>query len=419
MDERLADVDPAVAELAELEARRRAATIDLIASESEMPLAIREALGSAFAGKTAEGYPGHRYHRGTVHADVLETLARDRATRLFGADHANVQPSSGVNANLAAYRAVLKPGDAVLSLGLAHGGHLSHGDPASITGSVYRFEHYGVARDTEQIDLDEVRDLARRHQPRLIVTGGSSYPRRIDYAAFAEIAGEVGARLMVDMAHIAGLVAADVLPSPVPHADLVTFTTYKTMLGPHGGVILCRADLARKVDRAIFPGTQGAPDFGRVAAKAVCFGTAATEPFREVQRRIVADAAALAEAVAGRGDRLVTGGTDNHLVLVDLRPRGMTGDVAEVALEAVGILSNRNVIPFDPGTPDRPSGLRLGTTSLAQRDVRPDDMAGVAALIDEALRSSDDSERAAIGARVAEVAGRFPAVAAPTLQLPA
>jgi glycine hydroxymethyltransferase len=422
MDDRwrpLSEVDPVVAQLAAQEAQRRDATIDLIASESEMPRAVSEALASAFAAKTAEGYPGHRYHRGTVHADALESLARDRATSLFGAEHANVQPSSGVNANLAAYRAVLSPGDAVLSLGLAHGGHLSHGDPASITGAVYRFEHYGVDRRTEQIDLEEVRDLALRHRPRLIVTGGSSYPRRIDYAGFAEIAQEVGARLMVDMAHIAGLVAAGVLPSPVPRADLVTFTTYKTMLGPHGGVILCRSDLARKIDRAIFPGTQGAPDFGRVAAKAVCFGTAATEPFREVQQAIVANAAALADAVVAHGDRLVSGGTDNHLVLIDLRGRGLSGDVAEVALETVGILANRNVIPFDPGTPDRPSGLRLGTTSVSQRGLRPPDMPGIAELLDLALRASEGEDRLGVATRVAALAGRFSPSRAPTLQLPA
>jgi len=420
----LADIDPDVAALAVAEAQRRETTIDLIASESETPLAVREALGSAFAGKTAEGYPGHRYHRGTVHADALETLAIDRARTLFAAEHANVQPSSGVNANLAVYRAVLKPGDAVLSLQLAHGGHLSHGDPASITGAVYRFEHYGVRSDTELIDLDEVRDIARRDRPRLIVTGGSSYPRRIDYAAFAAIAHEVDALLLVDMAHVAGLVAAGVLPSPVPHADLVTFTTYKTMLDPHGGVILCRSDLARKVDRAIFPGTQGAPDFGRIAAKAVCFGQAATPGFRDVQAAILATAAALGAALEARGDRLVTGGTDNHLVLVDLRGRGITGDVAEVALEDAGILANRNLIPYDPGTADRPNGLRLGTTSIAQRGLRAVDMPELAELVDLALRAEDADSRSVVARRVASLVARLepsqpvPVGSAP-LQLPA
>lgn len=402
----LESVDPEVARLIAGEASRRGRTIDLIASESEASPVVLEALGSAFAAKTAEGYPGHRYHRGTEFADQVERLAIDRAMALFGAEHANVQSSSGVNANLAVYRALLRPGDAVLSLQLAHGGHLSHGDPASITGAVYRFEHYGVHADTETIDLDQVRDLARRHRPRLIVAGGSSYPREIDYAAFAAIASEVEARLLVDMAHVAGLVAGGVLPSPVPHADVVTFTTYKTMLGPHGGMILSTADLARGIDRAVFPGTQGAPDFGRIAAKAVCFGIAATEGFRATQRLIRANALALAGALQSRGDRIVSGGTDTHLVLVDLRGRGLTGDVAEVRLEEAGILTNRNVIPFDPGTPDRPSGLRLGTTSPAQRGMGAAELVEIAELIDQALRAPDST--ASVGDRSAALAARFP-----------
>lgn len=402
-------VDPAVDRLIAAESARRATTIDLIASESEPSGPVLEALGSVFAAKTAEGYPGRRYHRGTAFADELEQLAIDRAKALFGAGHANVQPSSGVNANLAVYRALLKPGDTVLALQLAHGGHLSHGDPASITGAVYRFEHYGVRADTETIDLDEVRELALRHRPRLIVTGGSSYPRAIDYAAFGAIAADVDAALLVDMAHVAGLVAAGELPSPVPHADAVTFTTYKTMLGPHGGVILSRPELARKIDRAVFPGTQGAPDFGRIAAKAVCFGIAATDGFRAIQRRIRENAAALAEALDATGDRIVSGATDNHMVLVDLRGRGLTGDMAEVALEAAGILTNRNVIPFDPGTPDRPSGLRLGTTATAQRGMGAAEIGEIAALIDAALRSV---EPASLRGRTESLVARFPATPA-------
>jgi glycine hydroxymethyltransferase len=398
--------DVAVTALIAAEADRRRRTIDLIASESEPSAPVLEALGSVFAAKTAEGYPGRRYHRGTEHADAVERLAIDRAMALFGAGHANVQPSSGVNANLAVYRALLKPGDSVLALQLAHGGHLSHGDPASITGAVYRFVHYGVRADTELIDLDQVRAMAREYRPRLIVTGGSSYPRAIDYAAFGAIAREVDARLLVDMAHVAGLVAAGELPSPVPHADAVTFTTYKTMLGPHGGVILSTAELARKIDRAIFPGTQGAPDFGRIAAKAVCFGIAAGEAFRGIQRAIRDNAATLAAELARRGYRLVSGGTDNHLVLVDLRPRGLTGDIAEVALEEAGILTNRNVIPFDPGTPDRPSGLRLGATSSAQRGMADSEMTEVAGLIDEVLRAPESA--AAILPRAEAIALRFP-----------
>ena len=408
----LRDVDPAVASLIEAESARRAATIDLIASESEPSAPILEALGSVFAAKTAEGYPGRRYHRGTIHADAVEQLAIDRAKVLFGADHANVQPSSGVNANLAVYRALLKPGDTVLALRLDHGGHLSHGDRASITGAVYEFVHYGVQADTEQIDLDEIRDLAREHRPRLIVTGGSSYPRAIDYAGFASIAAEVEARLHVDMAHVAGLVAGGVLASPVPHADTVAFTTYKTMLGPHGGVILAKEDLARAIDRAIFPGTQGAPDFGRIAAKAVCFGIAVTPAFRETQRAIVENARALGAELESRGDRLVSGGTDTHMVLMDLRGRGLTGDVAEVALEEVGVLANRNVIPFEPGTPDRPSGVRLGTAALSQRGMRPAQMPEVAELIDSALSAESAGHRDRVGeirSRAAALAARFPA----------
>jgi glycine hydroxymethyltransferase len=414
-DRTLARTDPEIARLVEAERVRRGRTLDLIASESEPSPLVLEALGSVFAAKTAEGYPGRRYHRGTEFTDQVEQLAIDRAKAVFGAEHANVQPSSGVNANLAVYRALLKPGDAVLALQLAHGGHLSHGDPASITGAVYQFAHYGVRIDTETIDLDEVRDLARRHEPKLIVTGGSSYPRAIDYAAFAAIAREVGARLLVDMAHVAGIVAAGLLPSPVPHADAVTFTTYKTMLGPHGGVILTTAELARKIDRAIFPGTQGAPDFGHVAAKAVCLGYAATDAFRATQAAILANAAALAAELARLGDRIVSGGTDNHMVLVDLRGRGLTGDVAEVALEAVGILANRNVIPFDPGTPDRPSGLRLGATSSAQRGIGPPEMLEIAALVDATLRTATDTTNPAsdeLKTRVEDLAARFPSPAA-------
>jgi glycine hydroxymethyltransferase len=386
--ESLDAVDPVVADLIAAEAERRTHTIDLIASESEPSPAVLAALGSVFAAKTAEGYPGRRYHRGTRYADEVEQLAIDRVKALFGADHANVQPSSGVNANLAVYRAILKPGDTVLALRLDDGGHLSHGDRASITGAVYRFEHYGVRRDTETIDLDEVRDLARRHRPRLIVTGGSSYPRAIDYGTFGEIAREVGARLFVDMAHVAGLVAGGALASPVPHADVVTFTTYKTMLGPHGGVILARTDHAKAIDRAVFPGTQGAPDFGRIAAKAVCFGIAATSAFMDTQAAIVANAQVLATELTSRGDRIVSGGTDNHMVLVDLRGRGLDGDVAEVALEEAGILANRNVIPFEEGTPDRPSGLRLGTTAVSQRGMREAEMREIAERIDATLQAA-------------------------------
>ena len=407
LDAALAEVDPEVADLIVADRGRQADTIDLIASESSAPAAVLETSGSILGNKTGEGYPGRRYHRGTAWVDGIETLAIERAKALFGAGHANVQPHAGVNANLGVYQAVLKPGDPVLAMKLAHGGHLSHGDPASITGRIYAFAHYGVRPEDERIDLDEVRDLARRHRPRLIVAGGSSYPRLIDYAAMAGIAAEVDARFHVDMAHIAGLVAAGVIPSPVPHADFVTFTTYKTILGPHGGVILSRAEHARKVDRAIFPGTQGAPDFGRIAGKAVAFRIASGPWFRDVQRRIVDDARALGDGLAARGDRLVAGGTDTHMVLVDLRRRGMTGDAAEQALEAVGILSNRNMIPFDPGNPEAPSGIRFGLSSLAERGLEPGDMASVAELIDRTLRTERAAERATIASEARDLMRRF------------
>jgi glycine hydroxymethyltransferase len=388
----LAIDDPVVADLIEREAARQRSTLDLIASEGPSPGSVREALGSVFDDKTAEGYPGRRFHRGTAVADELERLAIERATRLFGADHANVQPHSGVNANLAVYQALISPGDAVLGMRLAHGGHLSHGDPASITGRVYRFAHYSVRQADERIDLDEVRELARSHRPRLVVAGGSSYPRAIDYAAFRSIADEVGARLWVDMAHVAGLVAAGELPSPVPHADVVTCTTYKTLLGPHGGLILSTDDLAKAVDRAIFPGTQGAPAMSQIAAKAVCLELASREPFRETQRRTMRLAAALAQELATRGDRIVTGGTDTHMVLVDLRARGLTGDVAEAALERVGILTNRNLIPFDPETPARTSGLRIGTPGAAVRGMDAGEAPELASLIDRALRPGEEAQ---------------------------
>lgn len=408
LDASLADLDPEIADLIVSDGRRQADTIDLIASESTAPPAVLEALGSVLSNKTGEGYPGHRYHRGTAWVDEVETLAIDRAKALFGADHANVQPHSGVNANLAVYQAVLKPGDPALALRLAHGGHLSHGDPASITGRVYDFAHYGVREADGRIDMEQVATLARSHRPKLIVAGGSAYPRLIDYGAFAAIAREVDALLLVDMAHIAGLVAAGVVPSPVPHADFVTFTTYKTMLGPHGGVILARGAQTRRVDRAIFPGTQGAPDFARIAAKAVAFRVAGGAWFRAIQERILADAVALAEALTARGDRLVAGGTDTHLVLVDLRGRGLTGDAAEQALEAAGILANRNMIPFDPGTPDAPSGIRFGVSSVAERGYDPDEMRVVAGLIDRTLRATTSADRANVATAVLALARRRP-----------
>ncbi len=383
--------DPEIWDLVERERRRQRDTLNLIASENSAPASVMEALGSVFGNKTAEGYPGRRYHRGNAVTDEMETLAVERAKALFGADHANVQAHGGVNANLAVYQAVLQPGDRVVSLDLSHGGHLSHGASASITSRILDVRHYGVRRDTEQIDLDEVRTISREHRPKMIVTGGSSYPRRIDYEGFRQVADEVGAYLLVDAAHIAGLVAAGVLPSPVPHADFVTFTTYKTLNGPHGGIVLCRAEHAKAVDRAIFPGTQGAPSVSQIAAKAVALHLATTAGFREVQARTVANAQTLAAALAARGFRIVTGGTDTHQVLVDLRPKGLTGDVAEVRLEAVGLLVNRNVIPFDPESTRTTSGIRIGTPGVTVRGFADAEMETVAALIDAALTGTSDA----------------------------
>lgn len=408
----LSQVDPVVAELVVRERRRQESSLDLIASENLAPQAVLAAVGSAFNNKTAEGYPGRRYHTGCEVADELEALAVARAKALFGAEHVNVQPHSGVNANLAVYAAMLAPGDRVLSMKLSHGGHLSHGDPASITGRVYRFEHYGVHPDSEVLDYDQIRDLALRHRPRMIIAGGSSYPRLIEYAVLRCIADEVGAFLLVDMAHIAGLVAAGVIPSPVPHADFVTFTTYKTMMGPHGGVILCRAEHARKIDRAVFPGVQGTPTLALVAGKAVCFGLAATPAFGAVQAATVANARTLCHELAGRGLRPVSGGTDTHLLLIDLRGVGLKGNAAEQALAEVGILTNRNVIPYDPEPVTVTSGLRLGTPGVTGRGMGEAEMRAVAGLIGQVLAAPDDlMVKARVREGVTQLCERFPLAA--------
>ena len=378
-------MDSSVFGLIERESHRQQMTLNMIAAENTAPPSILEAVGSAFNNKTAEGYPGRRYHTGCGVTDELERLAVERAKALFGAGHANVQPHSGVNANLAAYQAVLQPGDCLLSMKLSHGGHLSHGDAASFTGRVYRSLHYGVRPDTEMLDYDAVRDLALKHRPRMLIAGASSYPRLIDYEALRTIADEISAYLLVDMAHIAGLVAAEVIPSPVPHADFVTFTTYKTMMGPHGGIILCREGFTKKIDRAVFPGTQGTPTLSLVAAKAVCLKLAATPGFVEIQQRTVTNAKFLCQQLTKRGYRPVAGGTDNHLILIDLRGKGLKGDVAEKALEEAGIMANRNVIPFDPESTNTTSGLRLGTAGITVRGMGEAQVAKIADLIDEVL----------------------------------
>ena len=378
-------MDSSVFGLIERESHRQQMTLNMIAAENTAPPSILEAVGSAFNNKTAEGYPGRRYHTGCGVTDELERLAVERAKTLFGAGHANVQPHSGVNANLAVYQAVLQPGDCLLSMKLSHGGHLSHGDAASFTGRVYRSLHYGVRPDTEMLDYDAVRDLALKHRPRMLIAGASSYPRLIDYEALRTIADEISAYLLVDMAHIAGLVAAEVIPSPVPHADFVTFTTYKTMMGPHGGIILCREGFTKKIDRAVFPGTQGTPTLSLVAAKAVCLKLAATPGFVEIQQRTVTNAKFLCQQLTKRGYRPVAGGTDNHLILIDLRGKGLKGDVAEKALEEAGIMANRNVIPFDPESTNTTSGLRLGTAGITVRGMGEAQVAKIADLIDEVL----------------------------------
>ena len=401
--------DPAVAALIEKERERQESTLNLIAAENTAPAAVLEALGSSFNNKTAEGYPGRRYHTGCRVTDELEQLAVERAKALFEAGHANVQPHSGVNANLAVYGAVLNPGDKILSMKLSHGGHLSHGDAASITGRIFQASHYGVDPKTERLDYDAIRGLALELRPRMLVAGASSYPRRIDYKALRAIADEVSAYLLVDMAHIAGLVAAQVIPSPVPHAHFVTFTTYKTLMGPHGGVILCAADLAKKIDRSIFPGTQGTPTLSLVAAKAVCFRLAATPEFRAVQERTLRTAALLAAELGATGCRPVSGGTDNHMVLADLRGKGLKGDTAEAALEAAGILCNRNVIPFDPESTLVTSGLRFGTPGISSRGMGTEEVKLIAGWIDRILsKPGDISTQKRVRGMVSDLCRRFP-----------
>jgi len=402
-------VDPELSALLDREAARQETTLELVASENFVPPAILEAQGSILTNKYAEGYPGRRYHGGCEHIDAIEALCIERAKALFGADHANLQPHSGVNANLAVYQAVLEPGDPIVAMSLKAGGHLSHGAKASLTGRAWRPTHYGVHRETERIDLDEVRDLVRRVRPKMLICGASAYPRRIDYEGFRAVADEFGCLLMTDMAHIAGLVAAKVLPSPVPTCDFVTSTTTKTLRGARGGFILCRGRFADAIDRAIFPGTQGGPILQNLAAKGTTFRLAGTRAFAEYAARTVANARVLAERLTERGWRIVTGGTDNHLVLADVRPKGTTGDAAEAVLESVGLLVNKNSIPFDPNPPVSPSGVRLGTAALSTRGFTPDAMARVADLIDGAVtRREDGTVLTAIREEVRDLARAFP-----------
>ncbi|MDX2498974.1 MAG: serine hydroxymethyltransferase [Deltaproteobacteria bacterium] len=401
--------DPDVAQIVQREEARIENTLDLIAAENHAPRSILEAQGSIFSTKAAEGYPGRRFHAGCVYADELESLAIKRAKRLFGADHANLQPHSGVSANLAVYFSVLNIGDSILSMKLSHGGHLSHGDPSSVTSKCFNFQHYGLDAQTEQIDYDEVRDVANAFKPQMIIAGASSYPRLIDYRLMSDIAASVEAYLLVDMAHIAGLVAAGVIPSPVPHADFVTFTTYKTLKGGRGGVILCRKAHEKKISKTIFPGAQGTPSLNLLAAKAVCFKLAMEKGFKEEQIKTLENAAAFADRFAMKGYRIVSGGTDNHLVLVDLRSKGLTGDIAEKTLESVGIIVNRNVIPGDPEKPHVTSGIRIGSPGITARGMGEVEVARVVDLMDAAMVNRDDSDVLGnVSREVADLCRKFP-----------
>jgi glycine hydroxymethyltransferase len=405
----LEEVDPEVFGHIQEEIARQHGKLELIASENFVSRAVLQAAGSVLTNKYAEGYPGRRYYGGCEHIDAIEQLAIDRVKQLFGADHANVQPHSGAQANTAVYFAALQPGDTIMGLALPHGGHLTHGMAINFSGKYFHVVPYEVAPQTEVIDYDHLRQTAREVRPKMIVAGASAYPRTLDFAAFGEIAREVGALLFVDMAHIAGLVAAGLHPSPVPHADFVTTTTHKTLRGPRGGVILCTAEWARKIDSAVFPGTQGGPLEHVIAAKAVAFKEALTPDFAAYQRRILANARALAAELAGRGLRLVSGGTDTHLMLADVTPIGLTGKQAEHLLDDANITVNKNTIPFDQNPPMTASGIRVGTPAVTTRGMGEAEMAEIAGLMAEVLHHPDDPGRqAAVAAQVAELCGRFP-----------
>ncbi len=404
---RLAEFDKEVGDAIHAEFLRQENGIELIASENVVSEASLLAAGTILTNKYAEGYPDHRYYGGCECVDVVERLAIERAKQLFGAEHANVQPHSGSQANTAVYVALLKAGDTVLGMSLADGGHLTHGSPVNLSGLYYNFVPYGVNKETHMIDYDEVARLAREHQPKLIVAGASAYPRVIDFPRLRAIADEVGAYLMVDMAHIAGLVAAGVHPSPVPYADVVTTTTHKTLRGPRGGMILCRQELAKAIDKAIFPGIQGGPLLHIIAAKAVCFGEALKPAFREYQNQVVKNAQAMADQFLKEGFNLVSGGTDNHLMLLDLRPFGVTGKELEKRLDAVHITVNKNAIPNDPEKPFVTSGVRIGTPAVTTRGMKEDDVREIAHLI--ALTTRDFEGTAdSVRASVAELCRRFP-----------
>ena len=407
--EKLAVCDPEIAAAIGEELGRQRNKIELIASENFVSPAVMEAMGSVLTNKYAEGYPGHRYYGGCEYVDKVETLAIERAKKLFGAEHANVQAHSGANANTAVYFAFLQPGDTIMGMNLSQGGHLSHGSPVNISGKYYNVVPYGVTHETERIDYDEFARIAKEAQPKLIVAGASAYPRVIDFERMAEIAHSVGAIFMVDMAHIAGLVAAGLHPSPVPYADIVTTTTHKTLRGPRGGLILCKEKYAKQIDKAIFPGVQGGPLMHVIAAKAVALGEALKPEFKEYAKQIIANCQALAESLIAEGFRLVSGGTDNHLLLVDVRGQKMTGKTAEHLLDEVGVTCNKNTIPFDPESPFVTSGIRLGTAAVTTRGFKEADMKEVAAIIGLVLNNPEDAEKQAEAAqRVAALCAKYP-----------
>ncbi|WP_150270604.1 serine hydroxymethyltransferase [Paenibacillus tepidiphilus] len=407
--EHLRKSDPQVLEAMGLELKRQRANIELIASENIVSSAVMEAMGSVLTNKYAEGYPGKRYYGGCEDVDIVENLARDRAKQLFGAEHVNVQPHSGAQANMAVYLAALNPGDTVLGMNLAHGGHLTHGSPVNASGLLYNFVAYGVQEDTFLIDYDEVRKAAFKHRPKLIVAGASAYPRIIDFEALASIANDVGALFMVDMAHIAGLVAAGVHPSPVPHAHFVTTTTHKTLRGPRGGMILCRQPWAAAIDKAVFPGSQGGPLMHVIASKAVSFGEALQPSFKTYAENVVKNAKVLAETLIGEGVNIVSGGTDNHLMLIDTRNLNITGKDAEKVLDSIGITVNKNAIPFDPTSPFVTSGIRIGTPAVTSRGMDEQAMVTIGRVIAKVLKNPKDDSTLSEAARdVAALTEQYP-----------
>ena len=409
MSRSLEETDPAIANVLREEVRRQATGLELIPSENFVSEAVMETMGSVLTNKYAEGYPGKRYYGGCEFVDIAEQLAIDRAKALFGADHANVQPHSGTQANIAVYMTTLKPGDTVLGMNLAHGGHLTHGHPLNFSGITYKFVPYGVSKETEAIDYDELDRLAQEHKPKMIVAGASAYSRIFDFPRMAKIAQSVGALLFVDMAHIAGLIAAGVHPSPIPHADFVSTTTHKTLRGPRGGMVLCREKYAKDLDRTVFPGDQGGPLMHIIAAKAVCFKEAAESGFVDYQKQVVANAKALAAAMAKRGFRIVSGGTDNHLFLVDVNSRGLTGSVVQPALDRAGITVNKNSIPFDPLPPLKASGIRMGTPAVTTRGMREPEMEKIAGWIAEVMNHiGDEATTRRVRGEVAAFTADFP-----------